>query len=130
MDTLVCYACEVFPSKVLIYYFPKGDVWDVQPAPKDHPWRTAKNPLGAGNGMVPHYSGTTLDAQKRYADGCRSILQNYFSDSPQDPQNVIVGIGKYESKACEYCFTNKRDRAHSFFKTVNAEDVLLIFRKM
>jgi formate dehydrogenase len=34
-----------------------GDVWNVQPAPKDHPWRTVKNPLGGGNGMVPHYSG-------------------------------------------------------------------------
>ncbi|CAA7270731.1 unnamed protein product [Cyclocybe aegerita] len=39
-----------------------GDVWNVQPAPKDHIWRTMKNPLGGGNGMVPHYSGTTLDA--------------------------------------------------------------------
>jgi len=28
-----------------------GDVWNVQPAPKDHPWRTMKNPLGGGNGM-------------------------------------------------------------------------------
>jgi formate dehydrogenase len=35
-----------------------GDVWNVQPAPKDHVWRTAKNPLGGGNGMVPHYSGS------------------------------------------------------------------------
>ena len=34
-----------------------GDVWNVQPAPKDHPWRTMHNPLGGGNGMVPHYSG-------------------------------------------------------------------------
>jgi formate dehydrogenase len=23
-----------------------GDVWNVQPAPKDHVWRTVKNPLG------------------------------------------------------------------------------------
>ncbi|KIL65926.1 hypothetical protein M378DRAFT_186288 [Amanita muscaria Koide BX008] len=76
-----------------------GDVWDVQPAPKDHVWRTVKNPLGAGNGMVPHYSGTTLDAQARYANGTRSILDNYLSNKPQDPQNVIVGIGKYETKA-------------------------------
>ncbi|KAF5351744.1 hypothetical protein D9756_007586 [Leucocoprinus leucothites] len=76
-----------------------GDVWNVQPAPKDHIWRTMKNPLGAGNGMVPHYSGTTLDAQARYASGVRSILENYFSNKPQDPQNVIVGIGKYETKA-------------------------------
>ncbi|TFK50947.1 NAD-dependent formate dehydrogenase [Heliocybe sulcata] len=79
-----------------------GDVWNVQPAPKDHPWRTMKNPLGGGNGMVPHYSGTTLDAQKRYANGVRSILENYFQGKSQDPANIIVGLGKYESTACEY----------------------------
>ncbi|EGO04167.1 hypothetical protein SERLA73DRAFT_128280 [Serpula lacrymans var. lacrymans S7.3] len=76
-----------------------GDVWNVQPAPKDHVWRTMKNPLGGGNGMVPHYSGTTLDAQARYASGTRSILENYITGKAQDPQNVIVGKGKYESKA-------------------------------
>jgi len=76
-----------------------GDVWNVQPAPRDHIWRTMKNPLGAGNGMVPHYSGTTLDAQARYAHGTRSILENYLKGKPQDPQNVIVGLGKYETKA-------------------------------
>ncbi|KAH8993250.1 NAD-dependent formate dehydrogenase [Lactarius hatsudake] len=76
-----------------------GDVWNVQPAPKDHVWRTAKNPLGGGNGMVPHYSGTTLDAQARYAGGVRSILANYFGAQQQDPANVIVGLGKYETKA-------------------------------
>ncbi|KAF8348300.1 NAD-dependent formate dehydrogenase [Amanita rubescens] len=76
-----------------------GDVWDVQPCPKDHPWRTVKNPLGGGNGMVPHYSGSTLDAQDRYAKGTKSILEHYFAGTHQDPQNVIVGIGKYETKA-------------------------------
>lgn len=70
-----------------------GDVWNVQPAPKDHPWRTMKNPIGGGNGMVPHYSGTTLDAQARYAAGTREILENYFNDKPQNPVNVIVGKG-------------------------------------
>ena len=35
-----------------------GDVWNVQPAPADHPWRTMKN-----QAMTPHTSGTTLDAQ-------------------------------------------------------------------
>lgn len=35
-----------------------GDVWDPQPPPEDHPWRTMPN-----HGMTPHYSGTTLDAQ-------------------------------------------------------------------
>ncbi|EMD37341.1 NAD-dependent formate dehydrogenase [Gelatoporia subvermispora B] len=76
-----------------------GDVWNVQPAPKDHVWRTMKNPLGGGNGMVPHYSGTTLDAQARYAAGTRTILENYLKNKPQEPQNVIVGIGKYETTA-------------------------------
>lgn len=28
-----------------------GDVWNVQPAPKDHPWRKMLNPLGGGNAM-------------------------------------------------------------------------------
>lgn len=78
-----------------------GDVWNVQPAPKDHVWRTAKNPLGGGNGMVPHYSGTTLDAQARYANGVRSILANYFDDKLQDPANIIVDRGAYATKACE-----------------------------
>jgi len=76
-----------------------GDVWDVQPAPEGHVWRAAKNPLGGGNGMVPHYSGTTLDAQARYANGVRSILANYFGGKPQEPANVIVGGGAYATKA-------------------------------
>jgi formate dehydrogenase len=76
-----------------------GDVWNVQPAPRDHPWRTMKNPLGGGNGMVPHYSGTTLDAQIRYANGVKSILDNYFSNRPQEPANIIIGNKGYETKA-------------------------------
>jgi len=79
-----------------------GDVWNVQPAPKDHVWRTMKNPLGGGNGMVPHYSGTTLDAQARYANGTKQILENYFDSKPQEPQNIIVGLGKYETTACKH----------------------------
>ena len=74
-----------------------GDVWNVQPAPKDHPWRYMKNPLGGGNGMVPHYSGTTLDAQKRYADGTKDILENYFNNKPQTPANIIVGKSECRS---------------------------------
>lgn len=76
-----------------------GDVWNVQPAPRDHPWRTMKNPLGGGNGMVPHYSGTTLDAQLRYANGVKSILANFFEGKPQDIANVIVENGAYATKA-------------------------------
>lgn len=70
-------------------------MWNVQPAPKDHVWRTVKNPLGGGNGMVPHYSGTTLDAQARYAGGTKKILENYLTNKPQEPQNIIVGLGKH-----------------------------------
>ncbi|KAK7687200.1 hypothetical protein QCA50_009704 [Cerrena zonata] len=76
-----------------------GDVWNVQPAPKDHPWRTMKNPLGGGNGMVPHYSGTTLDAQARYATGAKEILENYLTGKPQTPANLIVAGGTYATKA-------------------------------
>ncbi|KAJ4490576.1 NAD-dependent formate dehydrogenase [Lentinula aciculospora] len=76
-----------------------GDVWNVQPAPKDHPWRTMKNPLGGGNGMTPHYSGTTLDAQARYAAGTKSILENYFEGREQEPADVIVGLGAWATKA-------------------------------
>ncbi|KAK8865853.1 hypothetical protein IAR55_001001 [Kwoniella newhampshirensis] len=76
-----------------------GDVWDVQPAPKDHPWRHAFNPLGGGNGMVPHYSGTTLDAQKRYADGTKEIIRRYLAGEDQDLANLIVFDGDYASKA-------------------------------
>ncbi|KAI8969764.1 NAD-dependent formate dehydrogenase [Trametes punicea] len=76
-----------------------GDVWNVQPAPKEHPWRYMKNKYGGGNGMVPHYSGTTLDAQQRYAVGTKQILENYFKGKPQEPANIIVGVGKYETRS-------------------------------
>ena len=95
-----------------------GDVWNVQPAPKDHPWRKMKHPLGGGNGMVPHMSGTTIDAQIRYSEGefllaaksilridpmrctgTKSILENYLTGKPQDPANLIVENGDYVSKA-------------------------------
>ncbi|EKM54534.1 uncharacterized protein PHACADRAFT_258451 [Phanerochaete carnosa HHB-10118-sp] len=72
-----------------------GDVWNVQPAPKEHPWRYMQNPLGGGNGMVPHYSGTTLDAQLRYANGTKQILENFFQGKPQLPANVIIGNKGY-----------------------------------
>lgn len=82
-----------------------GDVWNVQPAPKDHIWRTMANPLGGGNGMVPHYSGTTLDAQLRYATGTKSILENYLQDKPQGKQQIISNIEK-----CIETFDRARER--------------------
>jgi formate dehydrogenase len=50
-----------------------GDVWPQQPAPEDHPWRTMPN-----NGMTPHTSGTTLDAQARYQEGVQKMLEQWL----------------------------------------------------
>ncbi|CAF9928646.1 MAG: hypothetical protein GOMPHAMPRED_005193 [Gomphillus americanus] len=77
-----------------------GDVWFPQPAPRDHPLRTAKNPFGGGNAMVPHISGTSLDAQQRYAAGTKAILESYFSGKHDyRPQDLIVQNGDYATKA-------------------------------
>lgn len=77
-----------------------GDVWFPQPAPKDHPLRYAKNPFGGGNAMVPHMSGTSLDAQKRYADGTKAILESYLTGKHDyRPQDLIVIDGDYATKA-------------------------------
>ena len=77
-----------------------GDVWFPQPAPKDHPLRYAKNPFGGGNAMVPHMSGTSLDAQKRYADGVKTILDSYFSKRDDYRlEDLIVHKGEYATKA-------------------------------
>ena len=68
-----------------------------------------KNPLGGGNGMTPHYSGTTLDAQARYAEGTKEILANYFEGKPQEPANIIIGVGKYETTSCKYTLRYSKD---------------------
>ncbi|KAL8821267.1 MAG: hypothetical protein Q9191_007341 [Dirinaria sp. TL-2023a] len=77
-----------------------GDVWFPQPAPKEHPLRYAANTLGGGNAMVPHMSGTSLDAQKRYAQGTKDILNSYFTGKHDyNPQDLIVKDGDYATKA-------------------------------
>ncbi|QHS76459.1 formate dehydrogenase (NAD+) [Saccharomyces paradoxus] len=77
-----------------------GDVWDKQPAPKDHPWRTMDNKDHVGNAMTVHISGTSLDAQKRYAQGVKNILNSYFSKNfDYRPQDVIVQNGLYATRA-------------------------------
>ena len=77
-----------------------GDVWFPQPAPKDHPLRYAKNPWGGGNAMVPHMSGTSIDAQKRYAAGTKAILDSYFSGRKDYKlEDLIVHKGDYATKA-------------------------------
>jgi formate dehydrogenase len=77
-----------------------GDVWFPQPAAKDNPLRYATNPWGGGNAMVPHMSGTSLDAQKRYAAGTKAILDSYFSGREDyRPEDLIVHKGDYATKA-------------------------------
>lgn len=69
--------------------------------------------------MVPHYSGTTLDAQDRYAKGTRQIIENYLQNKPQEPANVIVGVGAYETKSCEYytvCQATRTRRLTCWFR--------------
>ena len=77
-----------------------GDVWNVQPAPDNHPWRTMRNKFGGGNAMTPHISGTSLDAQARYSAGVQSILESYFSGKHDyRQQDVIVIDGDYATKS-------------------------------
>jgi formate dehydrogenase len=77
-----------------------GDVWFPQPAPKDHPLRYAVNPFGGGNAMVPHMSGTSIDAQKRYANGTKAILDSYLSGRlDYRAEDLIVHDGDYATKA-------------------------------
>jgi len=77
-----------------------GDVWAPQPAPKDHPLRYAEYPWGGGNAMVPHMSGTSIDAQIRYANGTKNILESYWSGKHDyRPEDLIVIGGDYATKA-------------------------------
>ncbi|RLN97527.1 hypothetical protein BBJ28_00007070, partial [Nothophytophthora sp. Chile5] len=69
-----------------------GDVWFPQPAPADHPWRSMPR-----HAMTPHYSGTTLDAQARYAAGTKEILENFFDGKPQRAEYLIADEGKVTS---------------------------------
>jgi len=65
-----------------------GDVWFPQPASKDLPWRKMPH-----HGMTPHYSGSTLSAQVRYAGGTREILECWFSGRPIRDEYLIVSGG-------------------------------------
>jgi formate dehydrogenase len=66
-----------------------GDVWYPQPPPLDHPWRTMPY-----NAMTPHTSGTSLQAQARYAAGTREILESFFAGTPIRPEYLIVQRGE------------------------------------
>jgi formate dehydrogenase len=49
--------------------------------------------------LIEKDSGTTLDAQKRYADGTQDIIKRYLAGEAQVPVNLIVENGQYASKA-------------------------------
>jgi formate dehydrogenase len=70
-----------------------GDVWNEQPAGKDHPWRYM--PFHA---MTPHTSGVTIDAQARFAAGTKDMLDRWFKNEPFPEQNYIVREGKLASQ--------------------------------
>ena len=76
-----------------------GDVWYPQPAPADHPWRKMPN-----HAMTPHTSGTSLEAQKRYADGVRDCLINFFEGRPIDRDYLIVDGGRVTSPSYSYAY--------------------------
>ncbi|HIN05282.1 MAG TPA: NAD-dependent formate dehydrogenase [Dehalococcoidia bacterium] len=76
-----------------------GDVWYPQPAPAEHPWRKMPN-----HAMTPHVSGTTLEAQKRYADGVRDCLINFFDGRPIDRDYIIVEGGRVTSPSYSYAY--------------------------
>ena len=67
-----------------------GDVWFPQPAPDDHPWRSAH----PGFMMTPHTSGTTLSAQTKYAAGTREFLECFFDGKPIRDEYLVVHEGK------------------------------------
>ena len=50
--------------------------------------------------MVPHMSGSSIDAQIRYSEGTKAILESYFSGKfDYRPQDLIVHNGDYATKS-------------------------------
>jgi formate dehydrogenase len=76
-----------------------GDVWYPEPAPIDHSWRHMPN-----HAMVHHYSGTTLEAQRRYADGIKSCISNFLKGHAIDRDYLIVDNGRVVSPSYSYAF--------------------------
>jgi formate dehydrogenase len=83
-----------------------GDVWFPQPAPADHPWRDPSLPTA----MTPHISGTSLDAQHRYASGVAEVLWEFYKGEKDwlECYNVVragkpagVGAASYTEEALD-----------------------------
>ena len=47
--------------------------------------------------MTPHISGTSLDAQHRYATGAHDIIKRYLAGEAQEQANLIVENGEVSS---------------------------------
>nr|WP_240812901.1 NAD(P)-dependent oxidoreductase [Streptomyces sp. DASNCL29] len=62
-----------------------GDTWYPEPAQADHPWRTMPR-----HAMTIHYSGMTIEAQKRIAAGVEEILRAHLGDQPLPSDYVPV----------------------------------------
>jgi formate dehydrogenase len=77
-----------------------GDVWYPQPAPPNHPWRTMPH-----HAMTPHVSGTTLEAQRRYASGVKECLAAFFDGRPIEREYLIAEGGKIVSPSYSYAYT-------------------------
>ncbi|QDI90573.1 NAD-dependent formate dehydrogenase [Salicibibacter halophilus] len=77
-----------------------GDVWDPQPAPKSHPWRSLKQ-----TGLTVHYSGMTVEAQERIQKGVQEMLENLMSNTPIREEYIIVNKNKVSHQSYQ---TNKR----------------------
>ena len=54
--------------------------------------------------MTPHVSGTSLEAQKRYADGIRDCLVRFFEGQPIERDYLIVDGGKVVSPSYSYAY--------------------------
>ena len=65
-----------------------GDTWYPQPAPADHPWRDMPR-----QAMTVHYSGMTVEAQRRIADGVAEILDAHLDGAPVPEDYVVAAPG-------------------------------------
>ena len=66
-----------------------GDTWYPQPAPADHPWRAMPR-----HALTIHYSGMTVEAQARIADGVREILDAHLAGEPLPDDYVVAAPQK------------------------------------
>ena len=54
--------------------------------------------------IPPHVSGTSLEAQKRYADGVRDSLTRFFAGRPLEREYLIVDGGRVVSPSYSYAY--------------------------